>query len=79
MSSNRLTRRANNSQSDITAKDVFDSLGVSKAINTVDKSLFVNPEEPEKLDILVRTSDVKRLSDFMMWQASAFQRNIDRC
>lgn len=55
--------------SDITAKDVFDSLGVSKAINTVDKSLFVNPEEPEKLDILVRTSDVKRLSDFMMWQA----------
>ncbi|KIR57152.1 di-trans,poly-cis-decaprenylcistransferase [Cryptococcus gattii Ru294] len=56
-------------KNDITAKDVFDSLGVSKAINTVDKSLFVNPEEPEKLDILVRTSDVKRLSDFMMWQA----------
>ncbi|WRT67835.1 di-trans,poly-cis-decaprenylcistransferase [Kwoniella shivajii] len=54
----------------ITSQDVFDRLGTSKAISQVNPKLFKRPEEAGKLDILVRTSDVKRLSDFMMWQAS---------
>ena len=33
------------------------------------ESIFGNSVEGGKLDILVRTSNVKRLSDFMMWQA----------
>jgi len=34
--------------------------------------------EGGKLDILVRTSDVKRLSDFMMWQVSALPSRAKR-
>ncbi|WVQ83107.1 di-trans,poly-cis-decaprenylcistransferase [Cryptococcus sp. DSM 104549] len=56
--------------SDITSQYIFDRLGTSEAVDTVDKKLFASPEDAGKLDILVRTSDVKRLSDFMMWQAS---------
>ncbi|WWC88724.1 di-trans,poly-cis-decaprenylcistransferase [Kwoniella dendrophila CBS 6074] len=55
---------------EITSKDIYDKLGTSKAISEVNPGLFQRPNESGKLDILVRTSDVKRLSDFMMWQAS---------
>ncbi|WVQ96451.1 di-trans,poly-cis-decaprenylcistransferase [Kwoniella sp. CBS 9459] len=56
--------------SEITSRHIFDNLGTSKAVSQVDKTLLSRPEDAKKLDILVRTSDVKRLSDFMMWQAS---------
>ncbi|TYJ58847.1 di-trans,poly-cis-decaprenylcistransferase [Cryptococcus floricola] len=56
--------------SEITSHDVFQRLGTSKAVSEVDESLFSRPGDAGKLDILVRTSDVKRLSDFMMWQSS---------
>nr|XP_019012704.1 di-trans,poly-cis-decaprenylcistransferase [Kwoniella pini CBS 10737]OCF51485.1 di-trans,poly-cis-decaprenylcistransferase [Kwoniella pini CBS 10737] len=36
----------------------------------IKSNLLFNNLENGKLDILVRTSNVKRLSDFMMWQAS---------
>ncbi|WVQ72769.1 di-trans,poly-cis-decaprenylcistransferase [Cryptococcus sp. DSM 104548] len=58
------------STSEITSQDVFERLGTSKAVSEVDNCLFTRPEDAGKLDILVRTSDVKRLSDFMMWQSS---------
>ncbi|WVF68934.1 di-trans,poly-cis-decaprenylcistransferase [Kwoniella sp. CBS 6097] len=58
------------SSSEITSERIFDDLGTSKAISQVGKTLLSRPAEAKKLDILVRTSDVKRLSDFMMWQAS---------
>ncbi|WVQ65838.1 di-trans,poly-cis-decaprenylcistransferase [Kwoniella botswanensis] len=54
----------------ITSTTVFNNLGTSQAISKVNPGLFKRPEESGKLDILVRTSNVKRLSDFMMWQAS---------
>ncbi|WWD18517.1 di-trans,poly-cis-decaprenylcistransferase [Kwoniella shandongensis] len=57
------------SSSQITSRDVFDRLGTSQAVAAVDDKLFYSPRDAGKLDILVRTSDVKRLSDFMMWQA----------
>ncbi|KAK8858626.1 di-trans,poly-cis-decaprenylcistransferase [Kwoniella newhampshirensis] len=56
--------------STITPRDIFDRLGTSQAVASVDERLFYSPKSAGKLDILVRTSDVKRLSDFMMWQAS---------
>ncbi|WVN85085.1 di-trans,poly-cis-decaprenylcistransferase [Cryptococcus depauperatus CBS 7841] len=55
---------------EITSENVFSRLGTSKAVDAVDKRLFLNSEDPRKLDILVRTSGVKRLSDYMLWQAS---------
>ena len=35
-----------------------------------DESARWDGDDSGKLDILVRTSNVKRLSDFMMWQVS---------
>ncbi|WWC62522.1 di-trans,poly-cis-decaprenylcistransferase [Kwoniella dejecticola CBS 10117] len=55
---------------DIKSEDILRRLGTSKAVSEVDRALFSRPDESGKLDILVRTSNVKRLSDFMMWQAS---------
>ncbi|WVR06398.1 di-trans,poly-cis-decaprenylcistransferase [Kwoniella sp. DSM 27419] len=56
---------------DLTSGDIFARLGTSVSVSKVDRKLLSRPSEADKLDILVRTSDVKRLSDFMMWQASA--------
>ncbi|KAL7423066.1 cis-prenyltransferase [Cryptotrichosporon argae] len=49
--------------SDIMSDRIFANLETSRAAAAVSAA-------GGKLDILVRTSDVKRLSDFMMWQAA---------
>jgi hypothetical protein len=55
---------------DITSRRIFNNLETCRAV----VSLGDLPPDPRleleggKLDILVRTSNVKRLSDFMMWQ-----------
>ncbi|RSH91079.1 cis-prenyltransferase [Saitozyma podzolica] len=60
------------SSEDITSRRIFNNLETCRAV----VSLGDLPPDPRleleggKLDILVRTSNVKRLSDFMMWQAS---------
>ncbi|GFZ45140.1 hypothetical protein JCM24511_02866 [Saitozyma sp. JCM 24511] len=57
---------------DITSRRIFNNLETCRAVASLDDP----PPDPRleleggKLDILVRTSNVKRLSDFMMWQAS---------
>ncbi|WVW84619.1 di-trans,poly-cis-decaprenylcistransferase [Kwoniella bestiolae CBS 10118] len=67
----RYTVKDNNSNTEqITSTQIFDRLGTSQSVLHVDSGLFKRPEESGNLDILVRTSNVKRLSDFMMWQAS---------
>lgn len=58
---------------DITSANLFRNLETSRHIRDIDSSRGISIHdqlEGGKLDILVRTSDVKRLSDFMMWQAS---------
>lgn len=55
-------------RSDLTTAELFSRLQSSQS------AAHVSPphiDSPGQLDILVRTSDVKRLSDFMMWQCSA--------
>ena len=56
----------------VKSENVFRDMETCRHIREVSKgpSAFLNGDELEggKLDILVRTSDVKRLSDFMMWQ-----------
>lgn len=58
--------------SSITERIVFDNLETCQSVENIDFEGRYNPEDiynnPGHLDILVRTSNVKRLSDFMMWQ-----------
>lgn len=42
---------------------------------TIDSNLMISRKGSPPLDILVRTSGVKRLSDYMLWQASANTKN----
>ena len=54
----------------ITSDAIFDHLGTSRSIHDLHTNSGQGKEDDSegKLDILVRTSNVKRLSDFMMWQ-----------
>lgn len=54
------------SPSDLTSDELFDRLATSQSAADVSPLI----EHPGQLDILIRTSDVKRLSDFMMWQCA---------
>lgn len=59
--------------SDITSDKLFRNLETSRNIRDVGGrkgGSLIDELDGGKLDILVRTSDVKRLSDFMMWQVS---------
>jgi len=49
----------------VTSKTLFAHLQSSQSAAAVSPGY----ENPGKLDLLIRTSNVKRLSDFMMWQA----------
>lgn len=57
---------------DVSATTMFNSLETSQNVSALSKRRPDPAMELEggKLDILVRTSNVKRLSDFMMWQVS---------
>jgi undecaprenyl diphosphate synthase len=51
--------------SDITSERIYANLESCRSVTQLDGI------GTGKLDILVRTSNVKRLSDFMMWQVSS--------
>lgn len=56
------------SHSAITSDRIFAALPITRSVSELDDELAIG-----KLDILVRTSNVKRLSDFMMWQVSIYR------
>jgi undecaprenyl diphosphate synthase len=60
-----LTRSTSSSQA------IFDQLETCSSARDVSTA---SCPQSGKLDILVRTSNVKRLSDFMMWQVGAQER-----
>ena len=47
---------------DITSQDVWDNLQITRSIESLPDA------GTGKVDILVRTSNVRRFSDFLMWQ-----------
>jgi hypothetical protein len=59
---------------DITSRLIFNNLETCRAVASLGELPSDSRLELEggKLDILVRTSNVKRLSDFMMWQVRWF-------
>ncbi|KAK1925496.1 Decaprenyl diphosphate synthase-like protein [Papiliotrema laurentii] len=58
--------------SDITSERIYSNLEICQSVRNISArgSRRAGLDDPGKLDILVRTSNVKRLSDFMMWQAN---------
>ncbi|ORX40033.1 putative undecaprenyl diphosphate synthase-domain-containing protein [Kockovaella imperatae] len=52
------------------SKDIFNHLETTESIRQLNHDAGTEGLDDGRLDILVRTSNVKRLSDFMMWQAS---------
>lgn len=60
----------NLTRSDICSSAIYSNLELCKSVHGVmpDESARWDGDDVGKLDILVRTSNVKRLSDFMMWQ-----------
>lgn len=55
----------------VTSQAIFDQLETSASARGVSTA---SCPQSGKLDVLVRTSNVKRLSDFMMWQVGAWAR-----
>ncbi|KAI9634977.1 Decaprenyl diphosphate synthase-like protein [Dioszegia hungarica] len=59
------------SASDITSENIYGNLESCESISALRiPSAQARIDRSEDLDIFVRTSNVKRLSDFMMWQSS---------
>lgn len=56
----------------ITADTIFSELETCRSVSSLDGRQISTRQRVEagKLDILVRTSNVKRMSDFMLWQVS---------